>query len=480
MKPPAALTLDHWMPATDDLVEIRRARTVLTSCVVLLTVMTVLTVVYVFVRPPVFVGLNLVVIASVLAAFPVLRRHGPSAAAQLCAFGAWLGLTPSIVVSGGAEARFLLWYAVIPVFVGLLGGQRVGRTWGWICYLTVVVFLALKGAGVALPMWVPNDGPVLVWLANISMIFLALGGFTSQFQQQTQRAEAMWAEAQEVALREEGRRARAEALLETHERHQAEQQALADRLQQARDDAVAANEAKSRFLANMSHELRTPLNAILGYTEMVGEELDPVAQAECVEDLRRVTQAGRHLLELIHDVLDLARIEAGRMEVSLEEVPLAPLLTEVHATIAPLAAARGLRLEVDPEEGLPAVRSDRLRLRQILVNLLGNAVKFTDTGGVTVWVGQKAGRAVFRVTDTGPGIAADRLDALFEAFQMGDASSTRRAEGSGLGLTISRHYARLLGGDIEVESEVGRGSTFQLWLPAGDGSSASCPRRATA
>jgi signal transduction histidine kinase/CheY-like chemotaxis protein len=234
-------------------------------------------------------------------------------------------------------------------------------------------------------------------------------------------------------------------------------------LRQARDDAEAANRAKTAFLTNMSHELRTPLNAILGFAQIL--ERDPTLgrpQAGRVGSIRR---SGEHLLTLINDLLDMARIEAGRFELVDQDFLLGPLLDDLAEVFEARAAQRGLSFEHRTTAELPvAVRGDPTRLRQVLMNLLGNAVKFTQEGGITLSVRWLAGRLWFEVEDTGPGIDPDELPTIFEAFtQVGDRR--RFSEGTGLGLPISSELIRRMGGSLQVESEPGEGSRFRCEVP---------------
>ncbi len=238
----------------------------------------------------------------------------------------------------------------------------------------------------------------------------------------------------------------------------------------ARDEALQANRAKSDFLANVSHELRTPLNAIIGYSEMLQEEAEELGHEHLVADLQKIHGAGRHLLGLINDILDLSKIEAGKVELFLEDFAVAALVAEVEATIRPLVAKNANSLDVDLAPDLGVMHSDQTKIRQSLFNLLSNATKFTTGGRISLAV-RRATRddrdwLEFEVSDTGIGIAAEHLGRLFQAFSQAEASTTRRYGGTGLGLAITRHFCRMLGGDVAVASEPGKGTTFTMTLPA--------------
>ncbi|HEX2078995.1 MAG TPA: GAF domain-containing protein [Longimicrobium sp.] len=240
---------------------------------------------------------------------------------------------------------------------------------------------------------------------------------------------------------------------------------------EARGEAESANQAKSLFLASMSHELRTPLNAIGGYVELIQLGLRGPVTVQQQADLERIRRAQQHLLGLINDVLNFARVEAGKIALELAEVPLAEVLDEVEALIEPQAADRGILYgRGDCEEGV-RVRADREKLEQVLLNLLSNAVKFTGPGGsVSMDFVRDDGEVRIRVHDTGCGIPAGRLDAVFEPFVQVDPDLTRTRQGTGLGLAISRELARAMGGDVTVESVPGEGSTFTVHLPAAEAS----------
>jgi signal transduction histidine kinase len=232
----------------------------------------------------------------------------------------------------------------------------------------------------------------------------------------------------------------------------------------ARAEAEAANRAKAQFLASMSHELRTPLNAIGGYVDLIQMELRGPVSAQQQADLERIKRAQQHLLGLINDVLNFAKLEAGRIELRVEEVALGEVLDDVEALIAPQAAARGIEYAPAPGDGV-SVRADREKLEQVLLNLLSNAVKFTAAGGrVGMDWAREEGEVRVRIHDTGCGIPADRLESIFEPFVQVDPDLTRTRMGTGLGLAISRELARAMDGDITVESLVDQGSTFTVHL----------------
>jgi len=239
--------------------------------------------------------------------------------------------------------------------------------------------------------------------------------------------------------------------------------------ERARAAAEEANRAKSEFLAVMSHELRTPLNAIGGYAELIELGIrGPVTDAQR-EDLRRIQQSQKHLLGLINEVLNYARVEAGSLEYDLEDVPLGAVAAGAEAMVRPQVRARGLTLSVAPVDAGLAARADREKLQQVLLNLLSNAVKFTEPGGAIVLECEELDdRVAVRVRDTGIGIAPEKLDAVFEPFVQVGRSLNAPAEGAGLGLAISRDLARGMGGDLVAESEPGVGSTFSVLLPRAD------------
>jgi len=227
-----------------------------------------------------------------------------------------------------------------------------------------------------------------------------------------------------------------------------------------------ASRHKSTFLANMSHELRTPLNAIIGYSEMLQEEAEDLDADAFLPDLQRINAAGKHLLGLINDILDLSKIEAGRMDLYLETFDLRKLVDDVEAIVRPLAEKNANVLVIECADDLGAMRDDQTKVRQALFNLLSNAAKFTDHGTISLTVKREPEDWItFAVSDSGIGMTEEQLGRLFEAFSQAETSTRRQYGGTGLGLAISRHFCRLMGGDLTVTSTYGQGSTFTVRLP---------------
>jgi signal transduction histidine kinase len=242
------------------------------------------------------------------------------------------------------------------------------------------------------------------------------------------------------------------------ERQIAESRLLAERLDEA-------NRAKADFLATMSHELRTPLNAVLGHTSLLLDRLFGEVTPQQIDSLERIRAAGQHLQALIDDILDLAKIEAGKMPLHLEEIPLREVLIEVAQQIEPMVRKKGLEATYRVAEDGMVVHTDRTKLKQILLNLLSNAVKFTHVGWVRLEATRHEDYVRIVVSDSGIGIKTEHLDAIWEDFRQIDQSRTREFGGTGLGLSITRKLLERLGGNVQVESTYGVGTTFTAWLP---------------
>jgi signal transduction histidine kinase/CheY-like chemotaxis protein len=249
-----------------------------------------------------------------------------------------------------------------------------------------------------------------------------------------------------------------------------ERQRAQAELRLAKEAAEEASRAKSAFLANMSHELRTPLNAIIGYSEMLQEEAADLGQEDLTPDLQKIQAAGKHLLTLINDILDLSKIEAGRMDLFLETFDVALMIQDAAMTIQPLVEKNRNTLVVQCADNLGTMRADLAKVRQSLFNLLSNACKFTAQGTITLAVSREtvdgAVWVTFRVTDTGIGMTPAQMGKVFQVFVQADASTTRQYGGTGLGLAITRRFCQMMGGDITVESAPGQGSAFTIRLPA--------------
>ena len=303
----------------------------------------------------------------------------------------------------------------------------------------------------------------------------------AKFEEELLRARRAAEGANEILERQKTELQRANDLLEEQavelELQGEQMREQSERLEQMADAADEANRAKSSFLAMMSHELRTPLNAISGYLQILDLGIaGPITDAQR-DILHRLDQSGRHLLSLINDVLDLSRIEAGRIDYVIRDVVLAEAVAGVTPLVEPQLAAKNIRFHAKVNTELK-VRADVEKLRQIIVNLLGNAVKFTpDNGAIELGAGASPDNAFVNlyVRDSGIGIPRDQHEAIFQPFVQVDSARTRTAQGSGLGLAISRDLARGMGGDLVVESDLGKGSTFTLSLPA-----AGAPRKPVA
>jgi signal transduction histidine kinase len=391
------------------------------------------------------------------------RRRSLALAGNWLTAWLYIGLAYAVVSGTGVRAPFAAALPVLPLLAGITAGRRSGVFWGVLSGATIVILCGLQLAGVELPDLTPPDSAVqLAGGALVATIGLVtwMTSFSETMKEDAIVQAERAARDLEIAIGEE------------------------EKARIAAAQAIAANAAKSAFLATMSHELRTPLNAIMGYSELALDILSDRGDAgdELADDMRKVHAAGRHLLGLITDVLDLSRIEAERLELSPSEFDPAELLDEIREVFSPLAQRSDDVLELDLAADLGPVFHDITRLRQVAINLVGNAIKFTRGGTITLR--GRTGEDTFElvVEDTGIGIPEAKLDAIFEPFTQVDNSTTRRYEGTGLGLAVCRKLVGLMGGDIEVRSELGKGSRFTVRLPrryraperrAGSGDSAS-------
>ncbi|MDM8545320.1 ATP-binding protein [Candidatus Venteria ishoeyi] len=249
-----------------------------------------------------------------------------------------------------------------------------------------------------------------------------------------------------------------------------EREVLLQRMEMARQAAEVANIAKSQFIAKMSHELRTPLNAIIGYSEMLQDEIDEMTEQEMIEDLTRIHGAGTHLLNMVNDILDISKIESGRMELNIEKVPVCDLIEEIFTIVEPRAEKNKNTLQFECPKTLDDFYTDATKLQQSLLNLLDNACKYTEAGNIS-FLTKKIIRddrtwLIFQITDTGVGMSREQRDQVFVAFSQADDSSTRAYDGIGLGLSITKNLLDMLGGDISLETESGKGSTFIVHIPS--------------
>ncbi|MBI1374291.1 MAG: hypothetical protein GC159_16365 [Phycisphaera sp.] len=351
-----------------------------------------------------------------------------------------IALTAALII-GGAAVMLLAVISTLRLRREV-GDRQYGRHWGVLHVLMMFFLLGYLGA-VALVLLGHSD-----WLALLTGVVFFFGAL---FVYIVVRTGLMTIRDLQVEVQQ---RQRTEA-----------------ELMVARDAAEAASSAKSVFLANMGHELRTPLNATINYAEMIKEHAEDISQPDLVKDAQRIYDSGKHLLDLINKVLDMARIDAGRVELQPETFDIATLVRDAERGARATASRSGGTLTCDCPDDIGTMHADRTRTLQIIHSLLTNACKFTTDGSVTLSVRRvsyaEGDTIEFRITDTGIGMSEQDRANLFEPFSVADSSTTRRFSGTGLGLSLSRRMTRLMGGDIEVDSQPDAGSTFTLRLPAG-------------
>jgi signal transduction histidine kinase/ActR/RegA family two-component response regulator len=343
---------------------------------------------------------------------------------------------------GGTSSPFLVWFVLTP----LLAFMYLGSTWTARIFVFGQITLGIAGLyGIYLygnfPVHIPVENMV------VAGVLSALGSNIYVFMMAAYYSSVVDSQSE---------------LIKEIDRHQSTLKALT----RAKDDAERANRAKSEFLAKMSHELRTPLNAVLGYSELMLEDAELDGRSEQIADLQKISAAGKHLLAMVNDILDISKIEAGKMVLHVENVDLDQLIDEVESTARPLVAKNSNSFAVERGSNLGAMRADITKLRQAIFNLLSNAAKFTQNGQITLSVRRDGDWMEIAVTDTGIGISPEQQKVLFSNFSQASSKIAAVYGGTGLGLSLSQNLCRLMGGRIEIESELGKGSRFTIRLPA--------------
>ena len=347
---------------------------------------------------------------------------------------------------GGTSSPFLVWMVLTP----LLAFMYMGSSWTTRIFVLVQLVVGLGGLYLV---YLFGEFPEHIHISDMveAGVFSALGANIYVFMMAAYYSSVVDSQSE---------------LIKEIERHQDTLKALT----RAKDEAERANGAKSEFLAKMSHELRTPLNAVLGYSELLLEDAELDGRGEQIADLQKIIAAGKHLLAMVNDILDLSKIEAGKMALHVEAIDLDSLLKDVEATARPLAAKNANSFVVERGEVLGVMRTDATKLRQAMFNLLSNAAKFTHDGTITLIVTRRAeaGRDWLNVTvkDTGIGISAEQQRSLFSNFNQANPAIAAVYGGTGLGLALSQNLCRLLGGQIDVESKLGQGSRFTIRIPS--------------
>ncbi len=368
---------------------------------------------------------------------------------------------------GGLAALTLVWVGAAFLPTGRITGIAIS--------IAVAVF-AFEGTRIiADALWKKKDGARIIGAGFIVTFAILVYAALESFGFLPHSGDLLWYGWLGIALsssmylaRNFARSSQGFEELSVHLEDQVKQRTV--ELQAATAQAEAANDSKSQFLANMSHELRTPLNAIIGYSEMLSEEAQDSGDEGYLPDLARINSSGKHLLGLINDILDLTKIEAGRMELYIETFDVEQTVRDVAATIQPLLDKNGNSIDLQIGADVALIRGDQVKLRQMLLNLLSNASKFTEQGLITLAVDrhrQAPGDTItYRVTDTGIGMTKEQSRKLFQPFVQADASTSKKYGGTGLGLAITKHFAEMMGGGINMDSEPGKGTSFTITLPA--------------
>jgi signal transduction histidine kinase/ActR/RegA family two-component response regulator len=343
---------------------------------------------------------------------------------------------------GGTSSPFLVWFVLTP----LLAFMYLGSTWTARIFVFGQITLGIAGL---YGIYLYSDFPVHIPVENmvVAGVLSALGSNIYVFMMAAYYSSVVDSQSE---------------LIKEIDRHQSTLKALT----RAKDDAERANRAKSEFLAKMSHELRTPLNAVLGYSELMLEDAELDGRSEQIADLQKISAAGKHLLAMVNDILDISKIEAGKMVLHVENVDLDQLIDEVESTARPLVAKNSNSFAVERGSNLGAMRADITKLRQAIFNLLSNAAKFTQNGQITLSVRRDGDWMEIAVTDTGIGISPEQQKVLFSNFSQASSKIAAVYGGTGLGLSLSQNLCRLMGGRIDMESELGKGSRFTIRLPA--------------